>query len=345
MRVSSELFKAYIEDTTVLINEMDGILKRRNSIGSLDKDSVDALFRIFHTIKASSVVLDDSKTVDVSYKMENIMSYLRKYGVSSLPSSKVFELLFNSEYFLRDQLGSLVATQSSESSQVFEGELKEFVDNIDFKDDSPVDIMVSFEAFKPLFENVIQEMSLELGKYASLSFAGDNLYVDRTLVTRLSGPLTQIVRNAMDHGIEEPEERVRRGKPVVGAISVTYGMEDGVMFITIFNDGEKMNLKKILRKADSLNILKKPRDQYKPDEIASLIMERGFTTKDKIGKYSGRGVGMDIIKSTAQDLGGKILINSGEENGFSITLTFPIDEKSQRAAIRERIVRKEEEQA
>ena len=108
------------------------------------------------------------------------------------PSAKVFELLFNSEYFLRDQLGSLVATQSSESSQVFEGELKEFVDNIDFKDDSPVDIMVSFEAFKPLFENVIQEMSLELGKYASLSFAGDNLYVDRTLVTRLSGPLTQI---------------------------------------------------------------------------------------------------------------------------------------------------------
>ncbi len=343
MRVSSELFKAYIEDTTTLINEMDTILKKRNSIGSLDSESVDALFRIFHTIKASSVVLDDSKTVDVSYKMENIMSYLRKFGPDSLPSAKVFSMLFKSEYFLRDQLGSLVAVRGNDSSVEFEGELKEFVDDIDFKDENPVDIMVSFEAFRPLFENVVLEMSADLGKYAKLYFAGDNLYVDRTLVTRLSGPLTQIIRNAMDHGIEDPEERVRHGKPVVGAITVTYGHENGVMFITIFNDGEKMNLKKILRKADSLNILKKPRDQYKPDEIAALIMERGFTTKDNIGKYSGRGVGMDIIKSTASDLGGKILINSGEENGFSITLTFPIDDKSQRAAIKERIANLGEE--
>lgn len=88
MQLSGELFKAYVEDTTVLLNEMDAILKKRNSIGSLDSESADALFRIFHTIKASAVVLDDSKTVDVAYKMENIMSYLRKHGVNSLACAR-----------------------------------------------------------------------------------------------------------------------------------------------------------------------------------------------------------------------------------------------------------------
>lgn len=337
MQLSGELFKAYVEDTTVLLNEMDAILKKRNSIGSLDSESADALFRIFHTIKASAVVLDDSKTVDVAYKMENIMSYLRKHGVNSLSSARVLSLLFDSEYFLRGQLGSLISSKSSHEEKTFAKDLKSFVEEIDFADDSPVDMMVSFKAFRPLLENVVKEMSEELGKEATLCFDGDNLYVDRTLITRLSGPLTAIVRNAMDHGIETPKEREKLGKPRIGNISLTYGLEDGILFITIFNDGEKIHLKKILRKADELHILKKPRDQYTPPEIAALIMERGFTTKEHVGKWSGRGVGMDVIKSAIQDLGGNVMISSGETQGFSITLTFPIDDKSQRAAIKERI--------
>ena len=337
MQISNELFRAYVEDTNTLINEMDAILKKRNSIGSLDSESVNALFRIFHTIKASAVVLDDSKTVDVAYKMENIMSYLRKYGANSLPTGKVLSFLFESEYFFRSQMGSLIASTASQEEKDFTCELKSFVDEIDFVDENPTDMMVSFASFKPLLENVVKEMCEELGKKAELALEGDNIYIDRTLVTRLSGPLTQIVRNAMDHGIETPEERERLGKPPVGSIAITYGLENDALFITVFNDGEKLHLKKILRKADSLNILKKPRDQYTPSEIAALIMERGFTTKEHVGKWSGRGVGMDVIKSTAQDLGGTIMITSGETSGFSITLAFPTNDISQRAAIRDRI--------
>ncbi|MBQ0136325.1 MAG: hypothetical protein KBS43_06285 [Oscillospiraceae bacterium] len=337
MQLSSDLFKAYIEDATVLLNEMDLILKKRNSMGRLDSESVDALFRIFHTIKASAVVLDDAKTADVAYKLENIMSYLRKHGVNSLPSKKVLSILFDSEYFLRAQLGSVAASKvPSKEAKIF-GELREFAEEIDFADDSPIELMVSFDAFRPILENVTKEMCEELDKEVALTFDGDNLYIDRTLVTRLAGPLTQIVRNAVDHGIESPDEREKLGKPRCGTISINYGLEDNILFITISNDGEKLHLKKILRKADSLNILKKPRDQYSPNEIAALIMERGFTTKEHVGKWSGRGVGMDIVKSTAQDLGGNLLISSGETQGFSITLTFPVDEQSQRASIKERI--------
>lgn len=335
MQINNELIKAYVDDVTTLINEMDGILKKRNSVGTLDNESVDALFRIFHTIKASAIVLNDSKTVDISYKMENVMSYLRKHGADSLSPESVINLMFRSEYFFRSRLNLLIRDASDNYISEFEGDLDTLVNEIDFKDSAPINQMVSFDAFRVPFENIVKEMSEDLGKKARIDFVGNTLYIDRHIITRLSGPLTQIIRNAMDHGIELPSRRIEKGKPETGIIIVTYGIENGTMFITIFNDGETLNLKNILRHADNLHILKKARELYKPFEVATLIMEKGFTTKDKPNKYSGRGVGMDIIKSTAKDMGGSVIINSGVTDGFSITLTFPIDENSQIAAIKE----------
>lgn len=326
MRVSNELHKAYVEDTTALMNEMDTILKKRNSIGSLDSESVDALFRIFHTIKASAAVLEDTKAVDVAYKIENIMSYLRKHGPESLPAGKVFSVLFDTEYFFRSNLGSFAAEHNLNADKEFSTELTSLVNELDFTSDAPASVMVPFEEFRPMLESVVAEMCSSLGKQAVLHFDGDDILIDRSLVTRLSGPLTQIVRNAVDHGIEMPAERERLGKPPEGQISINYGFEQNMFFITVFNDGDKIHLKQILRKADALHILKKPRDQYKPDEIAALIMERGFTTKEHVGKWSGRGVGMDVIKSTMKDLGGSVMVSSGETSGFSITLSFPVEE-------------------
>lgn len=331
MRVSNELYKAYVEDTTALMNEMDTILKRRNSIGSLDSESVDALFRIFHTIKASAAVIEDTKAVDVAYKIENIMSYLRKHGPGSLPAAKVFSVLFDTEYFFRSNLGSFAAERHLNADSEFNDNLTSLVDEIDFTEDAPVSAMVRFEEFRPVLENVVNEMCSELKKEATLEFCGEDILIDRALVSRLTAPLTQIVRNAVDHGIESPEERERLGKPRRGQITVNYGFENDTLFITVFNDGEKLHLKQILRKADALHILKKPRDQYKADEIAALIMERGFTTKEHVGKWSGRGVGMDVIKSTAKDLGGKVMVSSGETSGFSITLSFPVEGKCKKA--------------
>ncbi len=333
MRMDKELFDAYVQDINILINDMDHILKKRNSVGTLDSESVDTLFRIFHTIKASALVLEDSKAADISYKMENIISYLRKHGPDALNPQSVISLMFDSEYFFRSRLGVMIKSSPDESTKEFEGQLDQMVSTINSDSSFPTTHMIPFEYYKPMFENIIAEMSGVLGKKAELQFEGEQLFIDRQIIIQLSGPLTQIIRNAMDHGIETPAERIKRGKPETGVITVTYGIEDGIMFITVYNDGETINLKKILRRADKLHMLKKPRDAYKADEIVSLIMERGFTTTEKPNKYSGRGVGMDVIKSTAKDMGGAIFINTGLTDGFSITFTFPIDEQSKKAAI------------
>jgi len=337
MNVSNDFKKAYIDDTTTLINEMDLLLKKCNSKGYLDRESVDALFRIFHTIKASAAAMDDRKTVDVSYKIENVVSYLRKHGPDALPASDVLELMFNSEYFFRNQLIALKQTTLEHEAKNFEGMLTTFIEDKSIDPHEPTVAMVPFETFMPVCQNIVDMMSDDLGKKVELKFAGDSLYIDRQIISRLSPPIIQIVRNAMDHGIETPEERVQRGKPETGVITITYGLEDDTLFITIYNDGRTLDLKKILRKADSLHMLKKPRNQYKPEEVANLIMERGFTTKDKPGKHSGRGVGMDVLKATMSDLGGKVLVNTGVTDGFSMTLTIPVDERKQIAAIMEKI--------
>lgn len=340
MQVGNELTMAYIEDTTTLIEEMDILLKKRNSIGTLDRESVDALFRVFHTIKASATAMDDRKTVDVSFKIENVVSYLRKHGPDALPAEDVIELMFNSEYFFRNRLKALKQNVIDKQSTEFENMLEEFIEDRDIEQNVPISTMVPVTAFMPICQNIVDSMSEDLGKKAEIIFDGDKVYIDRHIITRISAPIIQLVRNAMDHGIETPEERLKLGKPETGVITITYGLENGVLFITVFNDGRTLDLKHILRRADALNMLTKPRDQYKPQEVANLIMERGFTMKDKPGKYSGRGVGMDVLKATAQDMGGTILVNSGETSGFSITLAIPSDEKAQVAAIKENIKRK-----
>lgn len=331
MQVSNELIKAYIDDTTTLIDEMDVLLKKRNSFGSLDRESVDILFRIFHTIKASASAMDDKKTIDVSYKVENVVSYLRKHGPDSLDAGEVIELMFNAEYYYRNRLKSYRQEIAfNEDTSKFEGMLTDFMDDKDIGNQVPTTLMVPFSDFRSICQNIIDGMSEDLGKKVELKFDGEDILIHRQFVTRLSPPIIQLVRNAMDHGIETPEERIKLGKPETGVITVTYGLEDDVLFITIFNDGKTLNLKQILRKADALHMLKKPRREYKAQEIANLIMERGFTTKDSLEKYSGRGVGMDVIKSTAQDMGGHVLVNSGEKSGFSITITVPADGKVMR---------------
>ena len=326
MKVSKELVTAYVEDTSTLINEMDELLKKRNSMGSLDRESIDVLFRTFHTIKASASAMDDQKTVDVSYKIENVVSYLRKHGPDSLPANEVIELMFNSEYYYRTRLNSYMQEiAEDEDTSKFEGLLADFMDEKEIEKQAPTSNMVPFHDFLPICQNIIDIMSEDLGKKVELKFDGKEILIQRQYISRLSSPIIQLVRNAMDHGIETPEERLKLGKPETGVITVTYGLENDLLFITVFNDGRTLNLKEILRKADSLHMLKKPRREYKAQEIANFIMERGFTTKDSLGKYSGRGVGMDVIKSTVNDLGGTVLVNSGETSGFSITMAIPAD--------------------
>lgn len=329
MNISNKLIAAYINDTELLIKEMDELLKRRNSYGCLDEQSVNELFRIFHTVKASANAIEDSRTAEVSCDIENVIAYLRKYGPSSLPSEDVMNLLFKSEYYFRTRINSYRhRLRENDDADEFEGLLKNFMSSRHIDAAERENEAVPFSDIFPMCRNIVETMSQELSKEAVLKTAGAEILINGRYILRLSAAIVHLIRNAMDHGIESPQERTKAGKPSCGVVTITYGLEQELFFVTVFNDGKKLNLKEILRKAARLHMLKKPRSEYRVEEIANLILQNGFTTKDKIGKYSGRGVGMDVIKSTAKDLGGTVFINSGESYGFSATIAFPAEDKA-----------------
>jgi len=171
-------------------------------------------------------------------------------------------------------------------------------------------------------EIVVDEMSQKLRKPVTLLVHGEETLVESGMREKISGALVHIIRNAIDHGIEDIETRERLGKPPMGLVKLHFFMRDGRLKITVKDDGRGIDTKKVLESARVNHLLDKPEEQYTEKEIYSLMLKNGVTTSDHVGEYSGRGVGMDVIKHNVEKLGGKLKISSKRGKGTSITMKF-----------------------
>ena len=171
---------------------------------------------------------------------------------------------------------------------------------------------------------LVRDMSRNLGKEVELETIGEETEVDKTVSDVLGDPLMHMVRNAMDHAIETPEERAAAGKPRVGRITLAAKSTGGTVVITITDDGRGLNPETILAKAKKNGLLTKPEDQYTEAEIFNMIMLPGFSTKEKVTEYSGRGVGMDVVKSNLDTVNGTITVESKLGKGTRFTIRIPL---------------------
>lgn len=171
-------------------------------------------------------------------------------------------------------------------------------------------------------EIVVDEMSAKLGKQVRLLVKGENTPVDFDMREKISNALIHIVRNAVDHGIEDIDERERLGKAPVGLIKLKFATEDGHLKISVKDDGRGIDTDGILKNAEEQGFLDKSLTDYTSDEIYQLMLESGVTTTEIPNDYSGRGVGMDVIAHTVEELGGKLKITSRPEEGTTITMKF-----------------------
>jgi two-component system, chemotaxis family, sensor kinase CheA len=170
---------------------------------------------------------------------------------------------------------------------------------------------------------LVRELSMKTGKKVRLEMTGESTEVDRTIVERLADPLTHIIRNSADHGIESPEDRLAAGKSEEGTIHLSAAQRGGRIVIEIKDDGAGINTERVLRKAKEKNLV----DQdvsLTDDEICNLIFLPGFSTADTISDISGRGVGMDVVRRNIQDLGGRVTLKSERGKGMTITLALPL---------------------
>jgi two-component system chemotaxis sensor kinase CheA len=173
------------------------------------------------------------------------------------------------------------------------------------------------------FPRLVRDLSAKTNKKIQLVLSGEETELDKTVIESIGDPLTHLVRNSADHGLESPEERLDNNKPEVGTIRLNAFHEGGTICITIEDDGRGLNRDKIFAKAVKQGLVSES-DKLTDDQIWALIFKPGFSTADKITDISGRGVGMDVVKRNIEALGGIVSIKTALGKGTTFTLKLPL---------------------
>ncbi|MFN3681859.1 MAG: chemotaxis protein CheA [Nitrospira sp.] len=173
------------------------------------------------------------------------------------------------------------------------------------------------------FPRLVRDLAAKLGKKIQLVLSGEETELDKTVIEAIGDPLTHLVRNAADHGLELPEERLDNNKPETGVIRLNAFHESGNICITVEDDGRGLNRDKILAKAIKQGLVPDGAS-LSDDQIYALIMKPGFSTAEQVSDLSGRGVGMDVVKRNIEALGGTVSIKTVFGKGTTFTLKLPL---------------------
>jgi two-component system chemotaxis sensor kinase CheA len=173
------------------------------------------------------------------------------------------------------------------------------------------------------FPRLVHDLSRKLGKKVELKLSGENTELDKTVLEKIGDPLVHLVRNALDHGLESPEQRLAAGKSETGTLELNAFHEGGCIVIEVKDDGAGLNKDRILAKARERGLV--DADALLSDEnIYNLIFVAGFSTADTVSDVSGRGVGMDVVRRNINDLGGHVQILSVPDRGSTIRIRLPL---------------------
>lgn len=173
------------------------------------------------------------------------------------------------------------------------------------------------------FPRLVRDLSGKAGKKIQLLLSGEETELDKTVIESIGDPLTHLVRNSADHGLEPPDERLAAGKPEQGTIHLSAFHEGGSICITVVDDGRGLNRDRILAKAIKQGLITET-DKLSDDQIWALIFRPGFSTAEKVTDVSGRGVGMDVVKRNIEGLGGTVSIKTVTGKGTTFTLKLPL---------------------
>ena len=173
------------------------------------------------------------------------------------------------------------------------------------------------------FPRIVHDLSRKLGKKVELKLVGEATELDKTVLEKINDPLVHLVRNALDHGLETPDQRLAAGKQETGTLELSAFHEGGNIIIEVRDDGAGLNKARILKKARERALIA-PDQDLTDEQIDNLIFMPGFSTAEQLSEVSGRGVGMDVVRRNINDLGGHVQISSKEGLGSTIRIRLPL---------------------
>ncbi len=171
---------------------------------------------------------------------------------------------------------------------------------------------------------IVRDMCKKVNKEAELVILGEETEVDKNIIDNLSDPLMHIIRNSMDHGLESGEERLAKGKPAQGKIVLEARNTGGDVIIVVSDDGRGLNREKIVKKAIEKGLTTKTDAELTDKEAYAFIMYPGFSTKEQVSEFSGRGVGMDVVRKNIEKVGGTMTLESVPDKGTTVTIKIPL---------------------
>ncbi|MBV8658633.1 MAG: Hpt domain-containing protein [Burkholderiales bacterium] len=183
--------------------------------------------------------------------------------------------------------------------------------------------MVPFSSLSERLYRLVRQTGKETGKKVNLELRGGRVEIDRSVLEKMVSPFEHMLRNAIDHGLEQPEVRISRGKTEFGEILVEARQEGNELVLTLRDDGAGLNLERIKQKGYEKNLLE-PGVDYTDHHLMQLIFAAGFSTASQVTQLSGRGIGMDVVKAEIEDLGGRVDVDSQAGRGTVFTIHLPL---------------------
>src|SRR5690606_34524180 len=185
--------------------------------------------------------------------------------------------------------------------------------------------MLPIERIFAKFPRLVRDASRQLGKQVELTISGEDTELDRRVLQQIGDPLMHLIRNALDHGLEAPEERQAAGKPPVGRLSLTAQHANNRVIIIVADDGRGIDTERVLAKAVERGLCSPERARELTDaEVYQLLFASGFSTAASVSNLSGRGVGLDVVRRNIEGLGGQIVVESVPGQGTTFTLSLPL---------------------
>ncbi|NPA11693.1 MAG: chemotaxis protein CheA [Epsilonproteobacteria bacterium] len=272
----------------------------------------------------------------VAKKPEKKEKDKKKKSLSSLVASSSIRVNLEKIDILMNKVADLVITKSmiyqiaDSVEDMFKKLLYERLEildrNIRELQESVMSIrMVPMESIYAKLPKIIRDISKKVGKKVKFQAYGGNVEIDKLMIEALMDPLTHILRNAIDHGIEPAEERVKAGKPPEGRITISATQESGQIIITIEDDGRGINLEKVVNKAIKNGLIdEEDAKKMSDEEKAMLIFSPGLSTAEKVTDLSGRGVGMDVVMNNITSIGGSIKVKTIPGKGTKFIIILPL---------------------
>ncbi|WP_428312364.1 chemotaxis protein CheA [Hydrocarboniphaga sp.] len=182
--------------------------------------------------------------------------------------------------------------------------------------------MLPIDSVFSRFPRMVHDLAARLDKQVRLQTVGEGTELDKSVIEKIGDPLTHLVRNCIDHGIEKPEERIRAGKPAQGTMTLTAAHQGGQIVIEVIDDGRGLNRQRIIDKARGNGLV--IADNASDSEVWNLIFAPGFSTAAEVTDVSGRGVGMDVVRRNIESLGGEVELKSNEGSGTTVRIRLPL---------------------